>query len=319
MSLDSKVVVVTGASAGLGRAIAVAFAKKGSKVALLSRDQKRMEMVKAEIELSGGKASVFPSDVADASAVESAAQKIEEELGLIDIWVNNAMLTVYSLVHEMTADEFKRVTEVTYLGTVNGTLSALKRMIPRNKGVIVQVGSVLAYRGIPFQAAYCASKHAVKGFLDCLRAELIHLRSRVRVTMIQMPALNTPQFDWVKSRLPNKSQPVPPIFQPEVGAEAVVWAAEHYRQRELTVGFNSFVILWLNKFFPGVGDWYLGRYGYKGEMTEEPEDPERPHNLWETVRGNYGAHGRFDHRSKNQSRHLKLFMGLYGLFHRAEK
>jgi NAD(P)-dependent dehydrogenase (short-subunit alcohol dehydrogenase family) len=312
MSLESKVVVVTGASAGLGRAIAECFAQRGARVALLSRDPDRMQQVRTEIELAGGQCLAFEVDVADAGAVEAAASAVEAAWGDIDVWVNNAMVSVYSFAHEMTAEEFKRVTEVTYLGTVYGTLAALKRMIPRDRGAIVQVGSGLAYRGIPFQSAYCASKHAVEGLLDSLRAELVLLKSNVRVTMVHMPAMNTPQFDWVKSRLPRKSQPVPPIFQPEVGARAVVWAAEGYRPRELNVGFNP--RLFLAKIFPWAGDWYLGRFGYRQEMTDEPENPARPHNLWQTVRGNFGAHGRFDHVARTKSRYLQLRMRLYELF-----
>jgi hypothetical protein len=203
----------------------------------------------------------------------------------------------------MTATEFKRVTEVTYLGFVNGTLAALKRMLPRDHGCIIQVGSALAYRGIPLQAAYCASKHAIQGFMDSLRCELIHDKSRVRVTMVQMPAMNTPQFDWVKSRLPKRAQPVPPIFQPEVAAEAVVYASRHNR-REIYVGMPTVKAIIGNKFFPGLLDHYLARTGYEGQQTDEPEDPNRPYNLYEPVAGDHGAHGRFDARARNFSPQL---------------
>jgi short-subunit dehydrogenase len=228
---------------------------------------------------------------------------VEEQLGPIDIWVNNAMLSVFSPIKLTAAEEFKRVTDVTYLGYVYGTLAALKRMLPRDRGVIVQVGSALAYRGIPLQAPYCAAKHAVQGFMDSLRCELLHDRSHVRVTMVQMPALNTPQFRWVKSRLPHKAQPVPPIFQPEVGAQAVVWAARHPR-RELSVGWPTVKAIVGNKLVPGIADWYLARTGYRAQQTREPADPNRPHNLWEPLPGDRGAHGVFDHRARDWSAQL---------------
>src|SRR5215212_4904335 len=234
----AEVVVVTGASAGVGRATAVAFARRGAHVGLLARGRDGLEGAKKEVEAAGGKALVVPTDVAVADAVEEAARRVEEDLGPIDVWVNNAMTSVFSPVKEMAPEEFRRVTEVTYLGTVNGTLAALERMLPRNRGRIVQVGSALAYRGIPLQAAYCASKHAIQGFTESLRSELIHDRSDVQLTMVQMPALNTPQFGWVRSRLPLEAQPVPPIFQPEVAAEAIYWAAHHGRD-ELWVGLSA--------------------------------------------------------------------------------
>src|SRR5579885_599235 len=222
-----EVVVVTGASAGLGRAIVRRFAREGAHVGLLARGRDGLEGAKKDAEELGGKALVLPTDVADADAVERAAEAVEREFGPIDIWINNAMVSVFSPVKEMKHEEYRRVTEVTYLGYVHGTLAALRRMLPRDRGAIVQVGSALAYRGIPLQSAYCAAKHAIQGFCDSLHCELIHDNSRVRLTMVQMPALNTPQFRWVKSRLPRKAQPVPPIFQPEVAAEAIVWASEH--------------------------------------------------------------------------------------------
>src|ERR687886_2704359 len=240
MPADNKaeVVAVTGASAGVGRATAQAFAKRGARVGLISRGRVGLEGAKKEVESFGGKALVLPTDVADAGAVEAAAQKVEEEFGPIDIWVNNAMVSVFSPVKEMTPEEFKRVTEVTYLGYVHGTLAALRRMLPRDRGTILQVGSALCYRGIPLQAAYCAAKHAIQGFTESLRCELIHDRSNVKITMVQMPALNTPQFAWSKSRMPRKAQPVPPIYQPEVAADAIVWAAHHERP-ELYVGWPA--------------------------------------------------------------------------------
>lgn len=301
--MKDEVVVVTGASAGLGRAIARHFGSKGAKVGLLARGVDGLEGAKREIEAAGGAALVLPTDVADADAVEAAAAKVEEQFGPIDIWINNAMASVFSPVKQMKPEEYKRVTEVTYLGVVYGTLSALKRMLPRGRGTIVQVGSALAYRSIPLQSAYCAAKHAISGFTDSLRCELIHDQSNVRITMVQMPALNTTQFGWVKSRLKHKAQPVPPIFQPEVGARAVYWAA-HNNRRELYVGFPTVEAIVANKIAPGILDHYLGRTGYKSQQTNEPEDPNRPNNLWEPVPGDHGAHGTFDNRAHPRSYEL---------------
>jgi short-subunit dehydrogenase len=298
------VIVITGASAGLGRAIAQAFARsEDARIGLIARGKDGLEGAKRDVEKLGGQGLMVPADVADADAVEAAAESVESEMGPIDVWVNDAMTSVFSPVKEMTAAEFKRVTEVTYLGFVNGTLAALKRMLPRDEGCIIQVGSALAYRGIPLQAAYCASKHAIQGFMDSLRCELIHDKSRVRVTMVQMPAMNTPQFDWVKSRLPKKAQPVPPIFQPEVAAEAVVYASRHAR-REIYVGMPSVKTIIANKLFPGLLDHYLASTGYQGQQTDQPEDPQRPCNLYEPVAGDHGAHGRFDDRSRTSSPQL---------------
>lgn len=295
-----EVVMITGASAGVGRATARAFAERGARIGLLARGRDGLEGARAEVERAGGDAIVFPVDVADADAVERAAQRLEDTFGPIDIWVNDAMASVFSPVKEMTAEEFRRVTEVTYLGFVHGTLAALHRMLPRDHGTIVQVGSALAYRGIPLQAAYCASKHAIQGFTESLRTELFHDGSNVWVTMVQMPALNTPQFGWVKSRLPHKAQPVPPIFQPEVAARAIVWAA-HHRRREINVGTPTILSVVANKFVPGWLDHYLARTGYKSQQTDEPEDPGRPYNLWEPVGGDHGAHGTFDDRAHGSS------------------
>jgi NAD(P)-dependent dehydrogenase (short-subunit alcohol dehydrogenase family) len=293
----SDIVVVTGASAGVGRAVVRAFAQKGAWIGLLARGIDGLEAARQEVEAAGGKALVLPTDVADPEQVEAAAEQVEAEFGPIDIWVNNAMTSVFSPFHQMTAEEFRRVTEVTYLGVVYGTMSALRRMRPRNQGVIVQVGSALAYRGIPLQSAYCGAKHAIEGFTESVRSELIHDDINVHLTMVQLPALNTPQFRWVKSRLPNKAQPVPPIYQPEVAAEAILYAAYHKR-REITVGFKNSVIVWGNKFFPGIGDRYLARTGYKSQQMDEPRDPDRPHNLWEPVAGDPGARGEFNQRAK---------------------
>jgi short-subunit dehydrogenase len=307
-TVKKEVVVVTGASAGLGRAIAREFGRHGASVGLLARGVEGLEGAKRDIEESGGRALVLPVDVANADALDAAAQSVEEKLGPIDIWVNNAMVSVFSPVKEMQADEYKRVTEVTYLGVVYGSMSALKRMLPRNRGMIVQVGSALAYRSIPLQSAYCAGKHAIAGFTDSLRCELIHDHSRVHVTMVQMPAMNTTQFGWVKSRLKHKAQPVPPIFQPEVGARAVYWAAHHNR-REVYVGGPTVEAIVGNKIAPGALDHYLGRTGYDAQQTSEPEDPTRPDNLWEPVPGDHGAHGTFDSRAHDRS--YKLWADLH--------
>jgi NAD(P)-dependent dehydrogenase (short-subunit alcohol dehydrogenase family) len=297
------VVVVTGASAGLGRAIVRRFAREGAHVALLARGRDGLEGARAEVEESGGKALVLPTDVADADAVERAAEAVERELGPIDVWVNNAMVSVFSPVKEMKPEEYRRVTEVTYLGYVYGTLAALSRMLPRDRGVIIQVGSALAYRGIPLQSAYCGAKHAIQGFMDSLRAELLHDGSRVRVTMVQMPAMNTPQFEWVKSRMPNKPLPVPPIFQPEVGADAVYFAA-HNERREMYVGFPTVKAVVGDKLVPGYADHYLARNGYESQQRDEPDDPNRPNNLWEPLAGDHGARGPFDQLSSDRSAQL---------------
>ncbi len=297
---NQETVVITGASAGVGRATVREFAARGAQIGLIARGEERLAAAKSEVEAAGGKALTFPIDVADADAVDTAAREVEAKLGPIDIWVNNAMTSVFSPVKEMQPDEFKRVTEVTYLGVVYGTLAALKRMLPRDRGVIVEVGSALAYRGIPLQAAYCGAKHAIQGFVDSLRCELLHDHSNVRVTMVQMPALNTPQFSWVKSRLPHKAQPVPPIFQPEVAAEAIYWAAHHERT-EVYVGWPTVEAIVGNKIAPRFADRYLARTGYKAQQTEDAEDKDRADNLWRPVPGNYGAHGKFDARANNFS------------------
>ena len=289
---------MTGASAGVGRAVVRAFAQEGAHVALMARGTEGLEAAAEEVRRSGGRALVLPLDVADAGALASAAGRIERELGPIDIWVNDAMTSVFSPVKEMLAEEFKRVTEVTYLGFVYGTLAALKYMLPRNRGKIIQVGSALAYRGIPLQSAYCAAKHAIEGFMDSLRAELLHDRSAVTVTMVQMPALNTPQFTWVKSRLPRQPQPVPPIYQPEVAAKAVLYAARCGR-REVWVGIPTLMAILGNRIMPGLLDRYLARTNYRAQQTGEPADPNRADNLWQPVPGDHGAHGPFDDRARS--------------------
>ncbi len=301
-SQRSEVVVITGASAGVGRATVQAFARRGAAIGLLARGQAGLEGARRDAEALGGRALALPTDVADPQQVEQAAERVEQELGPIDIWVNDAMCSVFSPVKEMTPEDYRRVTEVTYLGYVHGTLAALKRMLPRDRGMIVQVGSALAYRGIPLQSAYCGAKHAVQGFTESLRCELIHDRSNVKITMVQMPALNTPQFDWVKSRLPRKPQPVPPIYQPEVAAEAIYHAAHHYR-REWYVGGSTAVVIPGNKMLPGLGDWYLGEQGYDSQQYDGAADPNRPNNLNEPVDQDrdFGAHGDFDRRAHSSS------------------
>jgi NAD(P)-dependent dehydrogenase (short-subunit alcohol dehydrogenase family) len=306
MNIDKySVVMITGASAGIGRATAHAFAKRGAQIGLLARGREGLEAAKKEVEALGGVAIVLVADVADPQAVEDAAQKLEDRYGPIDIWVNNAMASVFSPIAEMEPEEYRRVTEVTYLGYVWGTLAALRRMRPRNRGVIVQVGSALAYRGIPLQSAYCAAKHAIQGFTDSLRCELIHDKKHIHVAEVDMPAVNTPQFGWVKSRLPRKAQPVPPIYQPEVAAEGIILAVEKER-REVYVGLPTVEAVIGNKIAPGLLDHYLGRNGYKSQQTREPEDPNRPDNLFKPVPGDPGTHGTFDKRARKFSPQLWL-------------
>jgi NAD(P)-dependent dehydrogenase (short-subunit alcohol dehydrogenase family) len=264
-----------------------------------------LEAARAEVECLGGRALVVPTDVAEPDQVEAAAAAVEEALGNIDIWVNNAMVSVFSPAKEMTPAEYKRVTEVTYLGYVYGTLAALERMLPRDQGTIIQVGSALAYRGIPLQSAYCGAKHAIEGFTESVRCELLHDRSAVQITMIQLPAMNTPQFSWVKSRLPRKPQPVPPIYQPEIAAEAIVYAADHYR-REWYVGGTTALTIPLNKLMPRVGDWYLARQGFDSQQYDGAADPSRPHNLYEPLPGDHGAHGDFGERASDSSSQVWL-------------
>ncbi len=316
------VVVITGASAGLGRACARKFAEDGYDVGLLARGIDGLEGAKKEILQMGRKAVYVQVDVADAQAIEDAAVKIEQELGEIDVWVNNAMNSVFSPVKEMKPEEYKRVTEVTYLGQVYGTLSALKRMLPRDKGSIILVGSALAYRGIPLQSAYCGSKHAIQGFFDSLKAELVHDKSNVRVTMVQLPAMNTTQFGFVKSRLPNKPKPMGKIFQPEVAADAILFASKHNR-REIYVGYPTVQAIVGDKIAPEVGDYVLGKIGFKGQQTDIPDDPNRKNNLWEPIPGDHGAHGNFGAEatdfspelwiSKNKNKLLKGMLGVGGL------
>jgi NAD(P)-dependent dehydrogenase (short-subunit alcohol dehydrogenase family) len=301
-----RVVAVTGASGGIGRASALAFARRGDDVALLARGEAGLEATRAEVEAAGVRCLTVAVDVADAAAVDDAVARIERELGAIDVWVNNAFTSVFAPFTEIEPEEFRRVTEVTYLGYVYATRAVLRRMLPRDRGAVVQVGSTLAYRGIPLQSAYCGAKHAIQGFNESLRCELLHDRSNVHVTMVQMPAVNTPQFDWVLSRLPRRAQPVPPIYQPEVAARAVVYAADHPRRREYWVGGTTAATLLANAVAPGVLDRYLARTGFGSQQTDQPRPEDRPVNLWEPAdeTRDYGTHGRFDDRSTARSPQL---------------
>lgn len=308
---SSPVVVITGASAGLGRAIAHGFAKRGARLGLLARNPEALHAAKEECEAMGGRAIVLTVDVSDAAAVDAAAARVEEEFGPIDIWVNDAMVSVFSPVKEMEAADYKRVTEVLYLGFVHGTLAAIKRMLPRNRGTIVQIGSALSYRSIPLQSAYCACKHAINGFTDSLRCELHHDNSNVKITTVQMPAMNTTQFDWVKNRMPNDTQPVPPIFEPDLTAEVVVEAGlAKSPRREYWVGSPTVLAIVAQKFFPGLLDHYLGRTGYKSQQIQgEPKDINAPNNLYEYVPGIHSARGKFGDRSKSTS--AEVFVTLH--------
>lgn len=316
----NQVVVVTGASGGIGRAVARAFGQRGAKVALLARGERGLSAAADEIRQEGGTALPLSVDVADFDQVDRAAEQIESTLGPIDVWVNDAFTSVFAPFDEIRPDEFRRVTEVSYLGYVHGTLAALARMKPRNRGVIVQVGSALAYRGIPLQAAYCAAKHAIQGMHESLRCELLHEGSGVRVTMVQMPAVNTPQFSWVRAKLPKRPQPVPPIYQPEVAANAVLYAADHPRRREYWVGGSTMGTLAANAIAPGLLDRYLARTGFRSQQTDEARDPDQPANLWQPADAapdgkDFGAHGRFDRKASARSvqlwasQHHGLVMG----------
>ena len=303
MADKPEVVVITGASAGVGRATARRFAREKAWIGLLARGTEGLAAARTEIESCGGRALAIPTDVADPEQVETAADKIEREFGPIDIWVNNAMTTVFSPFLEITPEEYRRATEVTYLGFVYGTMAALKRMVSRDRGTIVQVGSALAYRSIPLQAPYCGAKAAIRGFTDSVRTELLHQKSRVHLTMVQMPALNTPQFDWCLTRLPKHPQPVPPIFQPEVAAEAIFYGA-HQRRREIHVGRTTVLSILANKVAPGLLDRYLAKTGYAAQQTEDPVRPDRPSNLFQPIAGDHGAHGEFDSRASVRSPQL---------------
>ena len=289
----SKIVVVTGASAGVGRAAAMAFARRGDSVALLARGAESLAGAAREVAAVGGNPLVVPTDVADHDRVDAAAETVETELGPIDVWVNDAMTTVFAPFDAIEPQEFARATQVTYLGVVWGTRAALRRMRRRNRGTVVQVGSALAYRGIPLQAPYCGAKHAIKGFTESVRTELLHDGSDVQVTMVQLPALNTPQFDMGRTKMDRQPQPVPPIYQPEVAADAIVWASEQ-RRREVFVGASTVKTIWGNKLLPGLADRYLARNGFAAQLTDEKLEGGRQGNLFAPVPGDHGTRGRFD-------------------------
>ena len=296
----AKVAVVTGAGAGVGRATVEEFARQGYDVALLSRDPERLDRAVAELKQHGGRALGIPTDVADAGAVEAAADRVERELGPIDVWVNVAMATVFSPVSKLTAEEVQRGTNVTYLGQVHGMMSALKRMRVRNRGTIVNVGSALAYRSVPLQSIYCGAKAAIRGFTDSLRSEIIHDRLKVHLTMVDLPAVNTPQFDWALNKTGRKAKPVAPIFEPEVPARAIFFAATH-RRRDVWVGFPTVKAILANRIAPALIDRYLAKAGYSGQLTSQATPPHAPGNLFEPVKGPYGSHGRFDAQSRDGS------------------
>lgn len=314
----SKIVVITGAGAGVGRATVDEFARQGYDVALLSRDKDRLEKAAADIRRFGVRALPIPTDVADAAAVEAAASKVEEELGPIDVWVNVAMATVFAPVSKLTAEEFQRGTNVTYLGQVHGTMSALKRMTPRDRGTIVNVGSALGYRSVPLQSIYCGAKFAIRGFTDALRSEIIHDKLNITLTMVDLPAVNTPQFNWAMNKMGKRAKPVAPIYQPEVPARAIFFAATHKR-RQIWVGYPTVQAILANRIAPGLIDRYLAKAGYSGQLTDQLIGPDAPANLFEPVPGDYGAHGRFDSRSKSGSwemftdRHRTAFWAAAGL------
>jgi NAD(P)-dependent dehydrogenase (short-subunit alcohol dehydrogenase family) len=303
-----QVVVVTGASGGIGRATAVAFGKRGAKVALVARGERGLAAACREVERAGGVALPLPTDVAEYAQVRAAAQRAEAELGPVEVWVNVAFTSVFAPFMEIAPEEFRRVTDVTYHGYVYSTRAALELMLPRDRGAIVHVGSALAYRGIPLQSAYCGSKHAIQGFHESVRTELLHNKSNVHVTMVQMPAVNTPQFSWVLSRLPKQAEPVPPIYQPELAAKAVLYAADHPKRREYWVGGSTAATLLANAVAPGLLDRYLARTGFSSQQTDRPHDPDQPANLWEPADGedgeDFGAHGIFDDKSTYKSPQL---------------
>jgi short-subunit dehydrogenase len=304
VSKNPETVVVTGASGGVGRATAHEFAKRGAKVALLARDQQGLQQAASEVQQLGGQPLPIPTDIADAAQVEAAAQKAESELGPIDIWVNDAMATVFAWFTDTTPEEFTRATQVTYLGAVYGTMAALKRMVPRDRGTVVQVGSALAYRAIPLQAAYCGAKFGIRGFTDSVRVELMAKKSRVWITMVQLPGLNTPQFNWCHTKLPNHPMPVPPIFQPEVAARAIHYAA-HHRRREMYCGGSSVKAIVGTKASPRAGDIYLALKGIGSQqMDDVPVGPDRHSNLYEPVPQEAATHGRFDSQAKKHSLQL---------------
>jgi NAD(P)-dependent dehydrogenase (short-subunit alcohol dehydrogenase family) len=304
----TQTVMITGASAGIGRATAQLFGQRGANVALLARGAAGLQGAARDVEAGGGKALAIPTDVSDYSAVEAAADETEAAFGPIDVWVNVAFTSVFAPFHEITAEEFKRVTEVSYLGYVHGTMAALAKMRPHDRGTIVQVGSALSQRSIPLQSAYCGAKHAINGFTESVRCELLHEGSQVRITVVQMPAVNTPQFSWVLSRLPRHPQPVPPIYQPEVAARGVLYAADHPGRKQYWVGESTVATLVAQKFIAPLLDRYLGRTGYDSQQTDERVNGEEPQNLWQPVDqepgSDHGAHGGFDDQSHTRSPQL---------------
>jgi len=304
----SRVVVITGASAGVGRAAARAFGARGDRVALIARGRAGLEAAAREVEAAGGVALALALDVADADAVEAAAQRVEDELGPIDVWVNDAMTAVLAEVIDTTPQEFRRVTEVTYLGSVHGAQAALRRMLPRDRGTIVQVGSALTRRGIPLQATYCGAKHALDGFVDSLRTELLHRRSRVGLTLVQLPGLNTTQFHWARARTAREPMPVPPIYQPELAAQAIVWASEHPRRRELWVGLPTALTLLGQRLAPWLADRWLARTGYESQQTDRPRDPDQPDYLLAPLddERDHGVHGAFGDQAHRRDPQLWL-------------
>jgi NAD(P)-dependent dehydrogenase (short-subunit alcohol dehydrogenase family) len=306
--MDGSVVVVTGASAGVGRAAARAFGARGAAVGLIARGEDGLHAAAREVRDLGGHPLVLPADVAHADEVLAAAERAEAELGPIDVWVNDAMASTFAPVREIAPDELRRVTEVTYLGQVYGTMAALEHMLPRDRGTIVNVGSALAYRGIPLQAAYCGAKHAVRGFTDSLRTELMHEKRNVRVVSVHLPGLNTTQFGFVRLRMPRRPRPVPPVYQPEVAAEAIVWAAQHPRRRELWVGASTVLTIVGNRLAPWLADRYLARTGYDSQQTDEPAGPERERTDYvdRPLPGDHGSHGPFDDEAKARSPQLWL-------------
>jgi NAD(P)-dependent dehydrogenase (short-subunit alcohol dehydrogenase family) len=308
--MEDQTVVITGASAGIGRATARLFGERGARVGLIARGEAGLEGAARDVEEAGGKALTISADVADFEQVTQAARQVEQELGPIDVWVNVAFASVFAPFTDITAEEFQRVTAVSYLGFVYGTKAALSVMLPRGQGTIVQVGSALGSRSIPLQSAYCGAKHAINGFTSALRCELLHEKSGVHVTVVQMPAVNTPQFSWVRSRLPNHPQPVAPIYQPEVAARGVVFAADHPRRKQYWVGASTVATILANKVAPAVLDRYLARTGYASQQTAEPAQPGRPDNLMHPVDAagghDYGSHGEFDDRSHGRSPQLWL-------------
>lgn len=310
---QGRVVVVTGASAGVGRAIAREFAKEKAKIGLIARCEERLHSVRKEIESLGGQAIVLPLDVSDFKAVKNAAIQVEKEFGPIDVWVNNAMVSVFSPVEQMQPEEYQRVTQVTYLGTVYGTLTALDRMKSHQRGLIIQIGSALGFRSIPLQSAYCAAKHAIVGFTESLRSELLHQKSHIKICLVNLPAVNTPQFSWVKSRLPRQPQPVPPIYQPEMIAD-VVRKMSHRPRRRINIAFSTQKAMLAEKVAPAIADHYLASMGYRSQQTDQPISLDRPNNLWQTVPGEFGARGVFSSQARSFSPTLWINLNRAPLF-----